>query len=698
MGTGKTKLAARETAGHTLLAPYPLRSLAKAASVPLDADYRNEGKLNRAMGAYHGDSGLSDRLTIVYDSIKNIDVTNQFAGELEDLVLDELTHGLRHMLLGATCKKDRLAIVEKFIEVVRRARRVLAFDADLTKTELDMLRELRPGEVEYYLQNRRKPDPWAIDWLTLCGGNQSVGAAIEHIAQSLPAIGMMHWACDSLKTSEKIALHLAPQGIVCAIVNSDRLAQKDPLAIAAVSGDWATLDTAAVRVLVTSPSVVQGVSWEDEGRFALVAGTFSGCSISPRQMAQALSRVRSAVPRIVWAAPFRRLPGKWGNDANPHKIKARILDVARWNSHELGSELSELSEARAIAVDWAARLIASDNLWAATPADSLRALLEHNGHSINPVGIDGGGAAYKAVSEDWEAARALALLDADRIERQEYDSLKVKSDFQGLSGSEALAMERYRLCEFYAIDHDALNLELIELDNDGRFRRAVLGFEHLYAPDGEQLARKRSAAAMAMADIDGDRSLVARAARRNLGLAAIVNLFGGARATSADHPELIDFAARCQSMAGAIKSALNYSVSKSEAAQSSPIKLTAELLGQIGLTLSNTQARRDGERVRVYRLNKGRLALMTEITDRRYQQRLEADQQGVTYPSGIDIPDPYVTPTETPPNTDGTGGGGGFNDPIPQSQPATVETIEFTYTETPPGIDPYGHPIDDFAA
>jgi hypothetical protein len=695
VGMGKTKLAARETAGNTLLAPYPLRSLAKAASGPLDADYRNEGKLNRSQGAYHGDSGLSDRLTIVYDSIKNLDITNQFAGELEDLLLDELTHGLRHMLLGATCKKDRLAIVEKFIEVVRTARRVLAFDADLTKTELDMLRELRPGEVEYYLQNRRKPDPWAIDWLTLCGKDKSVGAAIDHIAQSIPEIGMMHWACDSRKTSEKIGAHLESRGIKCAIVNSDRLAQKDPLAIAAVNGDWATLDAAGVRVIVTSPSVVQGVSWEAEERFALVAGTFSGCSISPRQMAQALSRVRAAVPRLVWAAPFRRLPGKWGNDTNPDKIKARILDVARWNSKELGAELSDLSEARAIAVDWAARLIAADNLWAATPADSLRALLEHNGHSISPVGIHGGGAEYKATSDDWAAARALALLDADRLTPSEFESLKVKSDFQGLSGGEALAMERYRMCEFYAIDHDDLNLELIELDDDGRFRRSVLGFEQLFAPDGEQLARKRSAGAMAMADVDGDRSLIARAARLKLGLPAIVELFGGETPITGDHPALVDFAGRCQSMAGGIKAALNYTVSRSAAAQSSPVKLAAELLGQIGLDLTNARLRRDGEVLRVYRLDKTRMALLSEIADRRYQSRLQGGLQGDPYPSGKDIPEGYGSPPETPPNADDAAGAADFKGSTPQPHP---EAIEYIYAAPVPGFDRYGYPIDDFAA
>jgi hypothetical protein len=698
MGTGKTKLAARETAGNTLLAPYPLRSLAKAASGPLNADYRNEGKLNRAMGSYHGDSGLSDRLTIVYDSTKNIDVTNQFAGELEDLLLDELTHGLRHMLLGATCKKDRLAILDKFIEVVRKARRVLAFDADLTKIELDMLRELRPGDVEYYLKNRRKPDPWAIDWVTLCGGDKTVGAAIEYIAESLPSKGMVHWASDSLQTSEKIAAHFGSKGIVCAIVNRVRLEQKDPLAIAAVSGDWATLDAAGVRVIVTSPSVVMGVSWEDPDRFSLVTGTFSGCSISPRQMAQALSRVRAAVPRIVWVCPHRHKAGKWGNDTNPDQIKARMLDIERWTKAELGAEISQLSEAQRIAVDWGARLLASDNLWAATPADSLRALLEHNGHSINPVGIDGSGAAYKATSDDYDAARALALLDADRLNAAEFEALKAKSDFRGLSGAESLAMARYRLCEFYAIEHDALTLELIDLDDDGRFRRSVLGFEQLYAPDGDALARKRSAGSLSLAAVDADRSLAARATRLKLGLPAIVELFRGDAPIAGDHPALVDFAGRCQSMAGGIKAALNYTVSRSGAAQSSPTKLAGELLAQIGLSLTSQRLRRDGDRVWLYRLDASRISLLTEIADRRYQRRLQADPASVPYPSGILLPEGYGTPPKTPQIADGAGDAPESQGNTPQPQPEATAAAAMTQPQPAPGFDVYGYPISDFVA
>ena len=300
-GTGKTKLAARETEGRSMLAPYPLRSLAKQAALKLGANYRNEGKLDRNQGAYYDGDVLSDRLTIVYDSLYNINPVNQFAGQLDDLLLDELTHGLRHMLAGATCKKNRIAIVEKFVEVVKTSQRVLALDADLTRVELNMIRELRPGDAEYYLKNTRKPDPYVTHWLTLATKQPSIACAIEGVVQLIKEkfapTGLIHWATDSLKTSEKIAEFVGREH--CAIVNSNTIRDKDPLAMMAISGDFDGLEARAIRYVITSPSVVQGVSWELTGRFAGVVGTFTGCSITPRQMRQALARVRETVPHIV---------------------------------------------------------------------------------------------------------------------------------------------------------------------------------------------------------------------------------------------------------------------------------------------------------------------------------------------------------------------------------------------------------------
>ena len=282
-GTGKTKLAARETAGRTLLAPYPLRSLAKAAAIGLDANYRNDGKLDRSQGAYYDGDVLSDRLTIVCDSLAKLNLTNQFAGELDDLILDEITHALRHALLGATCKKERLLIIAVLIEAIRISKRILALDADLTRVELDLIRELRPGETEYYLKNTRKPDPYVTHWLTLPSSQPTVAKAIEGtielIAQKFAPTGLIHWACDSRANSEKIAAYVGAEQ--CAVINSVTIRDKCPRAALAIAGQFGELQALGVRFIITSPSVIQGLSWEESGRFVGVAGTFSGCSIYP---------------------------------------------------------------------------------------------------------------------------------------------------------------------------------------------------------------------------------------------------------------------------------------------------------------------------------------------------------------------------------------------------------------------------------
>lgn len=627
-GTGKTKLGARETAGNSVLAPYPLRSLAKAAAAGLDANYRNEGKLDRSQGAYYDGDVLSDRLTIVYDSLPKINLQNQFAGELDDLVLDEITHGLRHALLGATCKKERLQIIEKLIEAIRISKRLLALDADLTRVELDILRELRPGESEFYLKNTRKPDPYITHWLTLPSKQPTVAKAIEAtielIHQNLPDSGLIHWACDALGTSEKIADHIGSEQ--CVVINSVTIRDKCPRAALAIAGKFDELEGMGVRYIITSPSIIQGLNWEESGRFVGVIGTFSGCSITPRQMRQALARVRETVPRIVWASPHRRVPGKWGNESDPRIIKNRILDRDKFNRASIGSDF-DLSESQAYAADFAARLIAADNLWLATPADSLKVLLEDHGHTIAPVCVDSSGEAFTAAAADWQEKQDRALFNAQILNDIEAQSLKVKAEFDRLSPEERRSLARWELCHFYGITGDTLTLSLIERDRDG-LRGKAREFEKLFSPDGEELAMTAARESAGGSAVDADRSLAARRVRMAIGLPEMVELLQE-RSLSKDSPEMVAFRDRCLQMAGAVKNVLNYTV-KSDV---SPVKILGELLGQIGLSLIGTRSRVDGNPIRVYRVDSNLFTNLAEISETRYQRGIDRPIQTDPHPS-----------------------------------------------------------------
>ena len=625
-GTGKTKLAARETKGRTLLAPYPLRSLAKSAAVGLDANYRNQGKLDRKRGTYSEGDVLSDRLTIVYDSLHKIDLDNQFAGELEDLLLDELTHGLRHMLTGATCKNNRIAIVGKLIEAVKKSKRVIALDADLTCAELDMIRELRPGDTEFYLKNTRKPDPYVTHWLTSPHKQPTIAKAIESIVQLIPQkfapMGLIHWACDGLATSEKIAEYVGRGQ--CAVVNSNTIRDKDPLALMAVTGNFDGLETKGIRYIVTSPSIVQGVSWEDPGRFAGVIGTFTGCSITPRQMRQALTRVRETIPRIVWAAPHRQAPGKWGNESDPRIVKNRILQQGKFNTMAIGEDFA-LSDSQSMAVDWAARLIAADNLWLSTPAASLKVLLEDHGHVISPVCVDADGKAFRTTAEQWQAEQDTTLLDSEILSQVEADSLKVKAEFDRLSPEERKSLARFEICSFYGIEPESLTLGLIERDRD-RLRSKVLKFEHLTLEDGEAMAVAAVKASSQLAAIDSDRALAELRVRQAIGINELIEILKD-RPLTKDSPEMVDFKARCLTHLKSIKDALNYSVKDS----ASPIKILGELLAQIGVKIKSTRHRSADGLVRLYSLDLEEWELLQSIVANRIVAR----------DSEVSIPDPH---------------------------------------------------------
>jgi hypothetical protein len=615
-GTGKTKLAARETEGRSMLAPYPLRSLAKQAASKLDANYRNEGKLDRSQGAYYDGDVLSDRLTIVYDSLHKVNLDNQFAGQLDDLLLDEVTHGLRHTLTGATCQKKRIAIVDKFIEAVKTSKRVIALDADLTRVELDMVRELRPGDAEYYLKNTRKPDPYVTHWLSLTSKQPTVAQAIESVVQLIPQkfapTGMIHWACDALSTSEKISEFVGRDR--CAIVNSATLRDKDPIALMAVAGDFDALETRGIRYIVTSPSIVQGVSWEDTGRFAGVIGTFTGCSITPRQMRQALARVRETVPRIVWASPHRRSPGKWGNESDPQIVKNRILQQGRFNTMAIGEDYT-LTDSQSMAIDWAARLIAADNLWLSTPSASLKVLLENHGHDIAPVCVDSDGKAFTATAEAWQLEQDTALLETEILSEVEELTLKFKAKFGPIEPDERKSLERSELCRFYAIEPESLTLGLIERDRD-RLRSKVRKFEHLTLEDGEALAMATVKASADLAAIDGDRSLAELKVRQAIGLMDIIEILK-VRPLSKDSPEMIDFKARCWTHRKPIKDALTYSVKDS----ASSTKLLGELLAQFGVKLKSTRHRSEAGIIRLYSIDMDEWEFLQEIVQNRVTAR-----------------------------------------------------------------------------
>ena len=148
-GTGKTKLIAKQVknTGKALLATHRI-ALARHLCHRLDMDYR--GDLDRINGQFITGSAYTLRVGFCVDSLLAI---NPETFRDCDLVIDEIVQVVRHLVTSSTCNRDgkRPALLARFAQLMRVARRVIVADADLNNATLDYLKALRGDGSECFL-------------------------------------------------------------------------------------------------------------------------------------------------------------------------------------------------------------------------------------------------------------------------------------------------------------------------------------------------------------------------------------------------------------------------------------------------------------------------------------------------------------------------------------------------------------------
>lgn len=570
MGTGKTKLLAELTNGKTMVAPYPLRTLAKNAADRLNALYKNE-TVWRKDGLHYSDRGeLGDRLTLCYDSFGRLDLSRQFAGEPpEDLVLDEVSHGLRHMILGATCKKDRLAILRNFVTAVQSAKRILCFDADLTQVELEIISRIRGrNDGEFYLQNTYQGNPWNVEVLQA----SSLSPAIETLADKIHGEKLWHWATDGKETSKAIKAYLEGLGIPCLLINSETTAQNDPLINAAIAGDFSTVGK-MFQVVVTSPSVIQGLSWEDD-IFEGVIGTFTGCSISPRQMVQAIGRVRHPVPRYLWVAEKRRYSGKLPSQS-PAQIRTELVQLLGYTGQRLNVSI-DVDNVVELAVSSYVDLVVADNKLREYPRAIVCALLSSRGHQVHRNTIAASsGKDYRIASKAVKHQTVADILSADCLTASEFKAL---DEAEYLTKEEQFAVLKYKAAHTWSLTPDLITQAHVEAYLTGGGTTMNRGFT--FTDEGKthsETLGKRSAMPWDRSSLFAEGDLL-----KALGLPEMIDWLKDKHEVDTNTPELAAFKQRCLKFAIPIKQLLNHSVREID----SPVKVLADMLGMVALKLS----------------------------------------------------------------------------------------------------------------
>ncbi|MFM7426844.1 MAG: plasmid replication protein, CyRepA1 family [Elainella sp.] len=638
-GTGKTKFIGQLVSDtDRVLAAGHRRVLMRNLGSRLGLDYI--GELDRAGGEFVSGCGYSLRVSFCVDSLLAID-PDKFAGC--DLVIDEVTQVLRHLLQSSTCNKDgkRPALLGVFFELVKRARRVIVADADLDDSAIEFLQAVRgDGQKPFLIRNDLNRQTYPCRFIE-CSDSSAITAllieAAKALAESWKAIELglasgpkkAIWiACDSKAETKRIAARLeAETGLKALAVHSET--SGDGPAKALICNPDQVIAEQQFAFYVCSPSVGTGVSVEIAGHFAAVYGLFSGVSLSDGDMGQSLVRIRELVERTVWVARCGRAFNKISRSTKAEEIheslKRRSAMIARLVGGSLQPSTREALENQ----DWADSTIrlyseqaAAQNWSQWNLRDALLTRLQFEGAAVTVEERDPD-RNIKALLK--ETQQQITLIQAQEIATARDLTLAEKLDLESSESAtpeDRAAIAKFNLQDFYKITSEEITVDFVLADKGGRRRAEIASLE---AQVNGEIATDRTVKAIEKAfgwggqhvcpwDIS-DAALRVEA-RRLLGLNDFLE--PGKTWTKYD---LKPYADKIRQYAKDVKIILGMTISD----KISDTQVVHQLLSQMGLKIKASRTRRgDGtsdNRLKIYQLDSEAWQTSLQVIERRKQAR-----------------------------------------------------------------------------
>jgi hypothetical protein len=641
-GTGKTKLIAQAIAQtENVLSAGHRVALMRNLCDRLHLDYR--GDLDKANGRFFTGGGYTLRIGFCVDSLLAID-PQQFQGC--DLVVDEVVQVVRHLLTSSTCAKDgkRPALLARFRDLVRSAKRVIVADADLDNASLRYLQDLRGRDKAedsvFLIQNDYQAAGYPVEFIE-CPTRSLIVKKLLLSVSKLPPGKVVLVVTDTKKASKVIAAQIQKQypHLRILVINSETSSCSCEREF--ITKPDTVLERGEYDVIIASPSMATGVSIESQGAIDQVFGVFNGCSATDADMAQALDRVREPVPRVVWCSEFGSNYSAVSRTTNAMQIKQDLLEQTKATTQIVRSSLRSDSLGAIANYDW--RSDPNVNLWAAMSAaqnqsmcrlrTALLVRLRYEGKQVtvwNAPSDEAVLAILKQVREEIDYQDAAALVAAPILNAVQFLTLEQKESH---SPEEARAIARFFFCQFYCISPESLTIEQVLYDRGGRFRGEILNLEAQIFPT---VAVNRSVQALERQmswnqglcpwDISGV------ALRRELRQRLDLNqFFEPDREWVAEDLEAI--AQKARENANQIKKILNFSIPKGckedGKPQISDVQIVHQLLSQMGVKVDFRWSGSGKDKHRVYRLEADRWSLLMSVVERRKAERESLAQKGM---------------------------------------------------------------------
>lgn len=631
-GTGKTKLIAQQVqdsekvvvGGHRI-------ALMRQLGERLNCHYL--GDVDKAQGRFIAGGAYTLRLSCCVDSLLAFDPA-QFAEC--DLVIDEVTQVIRHLLTSATCTKDgkRPALLAHLRTLLRTARRVIVADADLDSATLHYLKELRGDDIPIFLlRNDYQPTGYDVRFIDSSERSPVIADLLEAVRTLRP--GQAEYVATDSKALTKILARLIAQQspkVELLVLNSETIGGEDQAQFNRTPDLWLAEAMQRQRplVVIASPTLATGASIETQGCFQSVWGLFTGVSSTDADMAQALGRVREPVERIVWCANRGHNYSKVGRSTNALELKRLLMDKTSTTVRLVRSSLREDTVGAVTSYDWQAD--PHLNLYCQIEAARNRSMQELRTALLVRLRFEGNRATLESRDKD-DAVRS--MLSATKAELKELDAEVILSapvlsvvEVLEMEGKETLApedraaLERFQICDFYDIAPETLSLEMILEDKGSRLRAEIRSLEEMLYPgvavDRTVRALERQAIwKQGFCPWDINNAELRRKLRALLQLKAFLD--DSDRKWAAE--DIQPYAERIRSMSPQVKALLHFTPSD----KLSNTQIVNQLLSQMGLRFqihfSNHLPGHEGQKTRYYQLDPSRWKFLQAVLQRRADRR-----------------------------------------------------------------------------
>jgi hypothetical protein len=544
----------------------------------------------------------------------------------ETIIIDESEQVLSHFLSPLIDNTTRHALFRMFIKLLRRAKRVVALDADLGWLTFETITKLsQPIDSDA----ARKPSTLFLND-RLIGSKLQIFTSKDHLIGDLQQVvndrKRVFVTSNSMRQIDSLYEALVEQGtdeLRCIRVTSETVSSDDAKAFVA---DPST-EALKYDVILTSPSLGTGIdiTFPEEARLIdVVYGIFETGITTHFDFDQQLWRVRHPNEVKVWVNP-RRASLETSADIVRREIQQKQLYKSvlsdyddsltpEYHTHDEFIDMAVLARSQ--------QLMSKNNL-----KSNFIAMKRQHGHDIELIdrdnllakdGLELNVTGKRLADERYREQLLCAAILSDEQAEDIEERIQARGD---VSASEHLAHYRHRMERFYrAPISDAMIID----DDRGRLRQKILRFE--------QLADKnilRNEDAMGRSKPSGEYAFALRFLtdnRESGRLLAELLTLSGVYSEGRFMPDhiydrltLLPFMRRTIELKATVERQLSVEVSRDETRGAPQLGELLKIVGLAQLSVSKTKAKAlaGGKTIYRYRLSPDAIASMTIMAEHR---------------------------------------------------------------------------------